>query len=200
MPLFKSSKPRTESVKVLNKEEIKEEDASSQNSWSFSEDAEHSTPDAAEKSKLLSKGSVYYFLTLDAKLWNVAEVGQWLGIISLGQYRIPFIENAISGFSFLVSNFFREDLLELEEEDLINSLQIVKLGDRKKILRGIKALKSSKPFDIKSIETSSQGSFSASQASGKSHTTTGSTNSDSSSRASDDFDRFDLNSNFFFEN
>jgi len=29
--------------------------------------------------------------------WSVSEVGQWLGFLGLGEHRIPFIQNSISG-------------------------------------------------------------------------------------------------------
>jgi PAS domain S-box-containing protein len=63
--------------------------------------------------------------------WTVADVGQWLGFMGLGEYRITFIENSIGG----------NELFELDDRDLMEHLGVAKLGDRKKIVKGVQALK-----------------------------------------------------------
>jgi PAS domain S-box-containing protein len=62
--------------------------------------------------------------------WTIYEVGSWLALLDFTEYRIPFVENNISGL----------ELLDLTDQDLI-SLQINKLGDRKKLLKYIQLLK-----------------------------------------------------------
>jgi len=62
--------------------------------------------------------------------WTIAEVGMWLEFISMGEFRIPFIEQQISG----------QDLLELTEADLVE-LGVKALGQRKRLQRNIKELK-----------------------------------------------------------
>ena len=57
------------------------------------------------------------------------EVGLWLQFIHLGDYRVKFIENFISGI----------ELLDLTEEDII-SLGVSAMGHRKKLLARIKEL------------------------------------------------------------
>lgn len=69
-------------------------------------------------------------MSLDPKDWSVSEVGMWLQFIGLGEYRIKFIEDCISG----------GELLTLSNEDLI-SLNVTVLGHRKKLLKGISELK-----------------------------------------------------------
>jgi len=65
-----------------------------------------------------------------AEDWTIAEVGMWLDFISMGEFRIPFIEQQISG----------QDLLELTEADLVE-LGVKALGQRKRLQRNIKELK-----------------------------------------------------------
>jgi PAS domain S-box-containing protein len=76
---------------------------------------------AAELARLQAKG---------ATMWTVSEVGKWLDFIELGQYKLIFIENSISG----------AELFELEAEDLA-SINVRQLGHRKRILKRIAQLK-----------------------------------------------------------
>lgn len=116
----------------------------------------------AEKARLREK---------DPHEWTVGDVGKWLDFIDMGQYKMVFIENSISG----------AELFELEPEDLA-SIQVRKLGHRKRILKRIGQLKknSAAAFqalsDDSSESTSSSGSASSSQQSKK---TTKSDTSDS---------------------
>lgn len=66
----------------------------------------------------------------DPTTWTTNEVVAWLEFIELGEYAKQFTDNAIAG----------GDLYDLEEEDLI-SINVKKLGHRKKILAKIKQLK-----------------------------------------------------------
>ncbi|KAF0981150.1 hypothetical protein FDP41_012938 [Naegleria fowleri] len=66
----------------------------------------------------------------EASVWAVNEVGIWLDLVGLGEYKNVFINNSISG----------QELLELGEEDM-NQLQITKLGHRKKFKKLVEALK-----------------------------------------------------------
>ena len=61
--------------------------------------------------------------------WTIAEVGMWLEFMNMGDYKIPFIEQQISG----------QDLVELNEADLME-LGVKALGQRKKLQRKIKEL------------------------------------------------------------
>lgn len=76
---------------------------------------------AAELARLQAK---------DPTTWTVSEVGKWLDFIEMGQYKLVFIENSISG----------AELFELEAEDLA-SINVRQLGHRKRILKRIAQLK-----------------------------------------------------------
>jgi PAS domain-containing protein len=78
----------------------------------------------------------------------VSEVGKWLDFIELGQYKLIFIENSISG----------AELFELEAEDLA-SINVRQLGHRKRILKRIAQLKknSKAAFQARSEDGSSSG-------------------------------------------
>jgi len=91
----------------------------------------------AEKKNLANK---------DPLDWTVADVGQWLGFMGLGEYRITFIENSIGG----------NELFELDDRDLMEHLGVAKLGDRKKILKAVQALKSHGFNDSMSFGSRSQ--------------------------------------------
>jgi len=92
---------------------------------------------AAELARLQAKG---------ATMWTVSEVGKWLDFIELGQYKLIFIENSISG----------AELFELEAEDLA-SINVRQLGHRKRILKRIAQLKknSSAAYQARSEDGSS---------------------------------------------
>lgn len=65
----------------------------------------------------------------DVRSWSVADVGVWLEAMNLGDYKVKFSLNEISG----------DVLYEIQEEDLV-MLGINSLGHRKRILRGISQL------------------------------------------------------------
>jgi len=74
------------------------------------------------------------FLTtsIETRTWTVDEVGFWLEHLELGEYTKQFADNGIAG----------ADLLDLEDEDLL-SINVRKLGHRKKILAKIRHMKAS---------------------------------------------------------
>lgn len=76
--------------------------------------------DSSEYDRLMMK---------EPSMWSVPDVGLWLQFINLGDYRVKFIENFISGI----------ELLDLTEEDII-SLGVSAMGHRKKLLARIKDL------------------------------------------------------------
>eukprot|EP01098_Paradermamoeba_levis_P011429 TRINITY_DN488_c0_g2_i1.p1 TRINITY_DN488_c0_g2~~TRINITY_DN488_c0_g2_i1.p1 ORF type:complete len:575 (+),score=222.84 TRINITY_DN488_c0_g2_i1:89-1813(+) len=101
------------------------------------------------------KTSEIELLQLQAKdpmSWSVSDVGLWLNFVDLAEYKITFIENSISG----------AELFDLKDEDLI-SMNMNKLGHRKKLLRRINLLKTnSKAAFNASDNDSDQGSNSGS--------------------------------------
>eukprot|EP00010_Vexillifera_abyssalis_P000299 CAMPEP_0201552156 /NCGR_PEP_ID=MMETSP0173_2-20130828/14524_1 /ASSEMBLY_ACC=CAM_ASM_000268 /TAXON_ID=218659 /ORGANISM="Vexillifera sp., Strain DIVA3 564/2" /LENGTH=577 /DNA_ID=CAMNT_0047962589 /DNA_START=6 /DNA_END=1739 /DNA_ORIENTATION=- len=61
--------------------------------------------------------------------WSVADVGIWVDYIGMGEYKLTFIQNVVSGL----------ELLDLETDDL-TALGVKRVGHRKKILSAIKQL------------------------------------------------------------
>jgi len=107
------------------------------------------TRDGKEKEANGDNGSTAELARLQAKdptTWTVSEVGKWLDFIELGQYKLIFIENSISG----------AELFELEAEDLA-SINVRQLGHRKRILKRIAQLKknSKAAFQARSEDGSS---------------------------------------------
>ncbi|ELR16340.1 PAS domain Sbox domain containing protein [Acanthamoeba castellanii str. Neff] len=108
--------------------------------------------DGKEKDVAGDNGSTAELARLQAKdptTWTVSEVGKWLDFIELGQYKLIFIENSISG----------AELFELEAEDLA-SINVRQLGHRKRILKRIAQLKknSKAAFQARSEDGSSDSS------------------------------------------
>jgi len=113
---------------------------------------EKAKADKGDQAKAYDNGTNAELMRLQAKdptTWTVSEVGKWLDFIELGQYKIIFIENSISG----------AELFELEMEDL-GSINVRKLGHRKRILKRIAMLKknSKAAFQAHSDEDSSDSS------------------------------------------
>jgi len=107
------------------------------------------TRDGKEKEANGDNGSTAELARLQAKdptTWTVSEVGKWLDFIELGQYKLIFIENSISG----------AELFELVAEDLA-SINVRQLGHRKRILKRIAQLKknSKAAFQARSEDGSS---------------------------------------------
>ncbi|KAL9644109.1 hypothetical protein ABK040_005575 [Willaertia magna] len=113
----------------------------------------------------------------DAGSWTVNEVGIWLDLVGLGEYKPAFINNSISG----------QELLELQEDDM-NQLQITKLGHRKKFKKLVQALNKNSNItnfletlsdasgDVKDIEINSTSTSSQQQSPSINNTTTTTTN------------------------
>ncbi|KAL6070829.1 PAS domain Sbox domain containing protein [Balamuthia mandrillaris] len=101
---------------------------------------------AAELARLQAK---------DPRTWTVSEVGKWLDFIDMSQYKIVFIENSISG----------AELFELETEDL-TSINVRKLGHRKKILKKIGQLKKSSKAAFSPLSDNSDSDDSSGKLSG----------------------------------
>ncbi len=108
---------------------IKKTESKSQSSASSSKGDALDNGSSAELARLQAK---------DPTTWTVSEVGKWLDFLELGMYKIVFIENSISG----------AELFELEAEDLA-SINVRKLGHRKKILKRIGQLKKNSPAGFK---------------------------------------------------
>jgi len=85
------------------------------------------SPAASTKGK---EADLTRLMAKDPSTWAVNEVGMWLDFIELGEYKINFIENSISG----------QELFELSDEDLA-SMGLTKLGHRKKFLKTVQSLK-----------------------------------------------------------
>ena len=66
----------------------------------------------------------------DPRAWSVEDVGEWLSSLALGQYRESFADAAVDG-AFL---------LDLNDEDLRNTLGIDHALHRKKILNSVRRL------------------------------------------------------------
>lgn len=69
--------------------------------------------------------------TVDVRLWTVSDVCGWLETLMLGQYKDAFADAAVDG----------PFLLELTEEDLLNTLGVEHPLHRKKIIAGILRLR-----------------------------------------------------------
>eukprot|EP01102_Stenamoeba_stenopodia_P022508 TRINITY_DN9410_c0_g1_i1.p1 TRINITY_DN9410_c0_g1~~TRINITY_DN9410_c0_g1_i1.p1 ORF type:complete len:632 (-),score=194.64 TRINITY_DN9410_c0_g1_i1:44-1939(-) len=80
----------------------------------------------------------------ETRAWTVDEVGIWLEFLELGEYTKQFADNSIAG----------ADLLDLEDEDLL-SINVRKLGHRKKILAKIRHMKASGAMSSHDDETRS---------------------------------------------
>ncbi len=91
----------------------------------------------------------------DPRAWSVEDVGEWLSSLALGQYRESFADAAVDG-AFL---------LDLNDEDLRNTLGIDHALHRKKILNSVQRLvvgvQASRIAEIgvSSLASSSQGAL-----------------------------------------
>ena len=87
---------------------------------------------------------------MDVSAWSVADVGEWLGSLSLAQYSECFADAAIDG-GFLY---------DLTDEDLANTLNIEHALHRKKIINSIGRLRKSEEAKREAAE---QAKYAASQ-------------------------------------
>lgn len=71
----------------------------------------------------------------DVTLWTIADVAQWLDVLSLGQYKHVFAEAAVDG----------PFLMDLTDEDLRNTLGIEHSLHRKKVLIAAAKLRQKAP-------------------------------------------------------